>query len=255
MKLMENEVRGKSASIDGGFQNTDAVSFLAATAKGSVDLVLSDPPYIISRKSGFAKMGSKGVKRFGVSIDFGAWDNTTPESHAELMSQCARGWFAALRDGGTCIVWYDLWKIESLAKHLTDAGFRKLRFVEWLKKNPVPLNSKSGYLSNAREIALVAVKGGKATFHSAYDSGVYSGPIHRDGGKRLHPTQKPLGITGQLISKHSNPGDLVMDTFAGSGTHLVAAHMAGRRYAGCELDKHYYEVAKKRLAAAQKGIL
>ncbi len=237
------------------FQNTDAVSFLGAYQERSVDLVLSDPPYIISRKSGFKQMGSKGVKRFGVSIDFGAWDNTTPESHAELMSQCANGWFSALRDGGTCIIWYDLWKIESLAKHLTDAGFRKLRLVEWLKTNPVPLNSKSGYLSNAREIALVAVKGGKATFHSVYDNGLYSGPIHRDGGKRLHPTQKPLSITTQLILKHSNPGDLVMDTFVGSGTHLVAAQTAGRRYCGCEVDKHYYEVASKRLLAAQQGIL
>ncbi len=234
-----------------GFKNTDAVSFLADQPPGSVDLVLTDPPYIISRKSGFKNMGANGVKRFGISVDFGKWDNTDPATHAELMAACARGWYAALRDGGTAIVWYDLWKVESLAKHLTNAGFHKLRLIEWLKTNPVPLNSKAGYLSNAREVAIVAVKGGRATFNSQYDNGLYSFPIHRDGGKRLHPTQKSLAITSLLIAKHSNRGDLVIDTFAGSGTHLVSAFMAGRRYAGCELDKRYFQLASARLLSTK----
>jgi DNA modification methylase len=237
------------------FVNTDAVTFLNSQIPGSVDLVLTDPPYIISRKSGFKQMGSKGVKRFGISVDFGKWDNTDAATHFELMKTFTRGCYAALRDGGTIIVWYDVWKIESMANHLRSAGFHKLRLVEWLKTNPVPLNSKSGYLSNAREIAIVGIKGGRATFHSEYDNGVYSFPIHRDGGKRLHPTQKSLAITSQLIAKHSNKGDLVVDPFSGSGTHLVAARMAGRRYAGCELDPAYFEIASKRLMAAQPGEL
>ncbi len=72
------------------------------------------------------------------------------------------------------------------------------------------MNSKTNYLTNAREIAVVGVKGGKPTFHSEYDNGVYSYPICHDKG-RFHPTQKPIALLEELIEKHSNEGDLVLD--------------------------------------------
>jgi site-specific DNA-methyltransferase (adenine-specific) len=229
------------------FKNSDALSFLSTIKKSTVNLVLTDPPYIVSRKTGFGSVGKKGVERFAVSMDFGKWDNEPIEIHEELMSSVMKEYFRVLKPGGTAIVWYDLFKIESLKKWLEDAGFKQIRFIEWIKTNPVPLNSKLNYLTGAREVALTAVKGGKPTFKSEYDNGIYSAPIHRDGGKRLHPTQKPLGITSQLIEKHSNEGDLVLDSFCGSATTLCAAKSLGRNYLGCEIDEGYFELASARL--------
>ena len=118
--------------------------------------------------------------------------------------------------------------------------------AEWLKTNPVPINSKINYLTNSREIALVGVKGSKPTFNSSYDNGLYEYPICRDKG-RFHPTQKPIKLIEELILKHSNEGDLVLDCFSGSGTTAVACMNTGRTFLGCELDKEYYNKSLKRI--------
>ncbi len=233
------------------FENLDAITFLTSIENSSVDLIHTDPPYIISRKTGFGSIGEKGVKRFAVSMDFGEWDNEDVERHEEMMKSVIKEYYRVIKQGGTCIIWYDLFKIESLKKYLEDAGFKQIRFIEWVKTNPVPLNSKRNYLTGVREIALTAVKGGKPTFHSEYDNGIYSAPIHRDGGKRIHPTQKSLSITKELIEKHSNPGEIVLDTFCGSATTLCAATELERKYLGCEISEKYFVLAENRLGKLQ----
>ena len=129
---------------------------------------------------------------------------------------------------------------------MTEAKFKQIRFIEWIKTNPVPLNSSRNYLTNSREVALLGVKDGKPTFHSAYDNGIYHFPICHETG-RFHPTQKPYGLMISLIAKHSNEGDVVLDTFAGAATTLIAARNLGRSYIGCELDPEYFDKAEKRL--------
>ena len=228
-------------------KNLNALTFLSEIPSKSIDLVFADPPYIISRKTGFKSIGKRSVKRFAVSMDFGKWDNISIEEHNKLINAVIKESFRVLKEGGTFIFWYDLYKIESLKNMLERNGFSQIRFIEWIKTNPVPLNSKTNYLTNSREIALSAVKKGKPVFNSEYDNGVYSAPIHRDGGKRQHPCQKPLGITKQIIEKHTVKGSIVLDMFAGSGTTLCAAKMTQRKFMGCEIDIKYYRIALKRL--------
>jgi len=222
------------------FANTDAVSFLKDIDSGSIDLVFTDPPYVISRETGFHAVGKRGVKRFSLSMDFGPWDNPDEGLHNELMKSVISEYFRVLKKGGACIIWYDIYKLESLKCFMETAGFKQIRFIEWVKKNPVPLNSRVNYLTNCRETALTGVKEGKPVFNSKYDNGIYTSAIHRDGGKRLHPCQKPMNITIQIIEKHTNLGDTVLDTFAGSGTTLLAAAKCGRKFAGCEINREYY---------------
>jgi len=229
------------------FENRDAQDFLKEIDDNSIDLVLTDPPYQISKKTGFQAMGDKGVERLRISMDFGKWDKIAAEDHASLFDNVFGECYRVLRKGGTIIVFYDLWKLESLACLLKSKKFKMLRFIEWIKTIPVPINSKVSYLTNAREVAIVATKGSKPTFHAKYHNGVFSQPIHRDGGKRLHPTQKPLKLMHELIDIHSNAGDVVLDPFCGSATMLVAAIQQGRNAMGCELDKQYYDKAVERL--------
>jgi site-specific DNA-methyltransferase (adenine-specific) len=145
-----------------------------------------------------------------------------------------------LRTGGTLIIFFDLWKLTDLKNLLEKNKFKLLRFIEWIKTNPQPLNSRVNYLTNCREIALIGVKGGKHTFHSHQDNGIYHYPLQ--GGKnRFHPTQKSLPLFEELVEKHSNPGDLVMDTFLGSGTTALACKKKGRRFCGCEANEIYFK--------------
>ncbi len=217
----------------------DFHDFMASLTDGSVDLILTDPPYTISRKTGFSEVVT-GVKRFAVSMDFGDWD------HAQIdLTNMAAVFYDALRHGGTAIVWYDIWKLGELKDAMEKAGFKMLRQIIWQKTNPVPLNMKATYLSNSREMAIAGVKGGKPTFNSEYDNGIYRYPIPRHNGHRRHPTQKPLQLFSDLVLKHSAPGDMVVDPFLGGGTTAVAAVRNGRRFAGCDIDKDYVSVARK----------
>ena len=220
----------------------DFRDFLDSIASSSVDLVLTDPPYAISRKTGFKSLGRRSVKRFAVSMDFGEWD------HAEIdLEALARKTYRVLRKGGTVIVFYDLWKLERLRDALVSAGFSMIRLIVWEKTNPVPLNSKRTYLSNSREIAVAGVKGGKPTFNDAYHNGVYRYPIPRHNGNRIHPTQKPDDLFSELVRVHSCEGDLVVDPFLGGGTTAVAAITQGRRFRGCDIDERYIELVTERL--------
>ena len=224
----------------------DCFAFLDEQKPGSADFVLTDPPYAISRETGFKNGG--GVERFAVSMDFGEWDA------AEIdLPRFASGIFRTLRKGGTAIVWYDLWKITTLSDALQKAGFSMLRVLVWEKTNPVPLNNKAFYLSNGREVAVAAVKGGKPFFDSNYDNGLVVAPIPRHNGKRIHPTQKPVDMFADLICKHTVPGGIVIDPFLGSGTTAVAAVSEGREFRGCDLDPKYVKAAKARVKREQNA--
>lgn len=209
----------------------------------SVELVLIDPPYEISRDTNFAKGALKGtdVDRFRLSMDFGDWDNNFTGLDIAI-KECYR----ILKKGGTLICFYDLWKITTLKEYFDKAKFKQIRFIEWLKTNPVPLNSKLNYLTNSREIAITGVKGSKPTFHSEYDNGIYHYPICHEKD-RFHPTQKPLALIEELINKHSNEGDTVVDCFMGSGTTGVAAKKLNRNFIDIELNEEYFIKAKERI--------
>lgn len=229
--------------------NADCFDFLRQVKSNTVNLFLIDPPYQISRDTNFQSGKVKGsdVDRFRVSMNFGAWD-----SDFYGLESVVKEAYRVLVKGGSFICFYDLWKITVLKNYLDEANFKQVRFVEWLKTNPVPINSKLNYLTNAREIAVVGVKGSKPTFNSEYDNGIYKHPICHDKG-RFHPTQKPLALIEELIEKHSNEGDLVLDCFVGSGTTALASWNKSRNFIGCELDETYYE--KMLLRFEREGVL
>jgi len=229
------------------FVHQDARIFLKEIANDTIDFILTDPPYLISRKTGFSSPVKKGLKRLQTSMDFGKWDNISRIEYENILQDIIKECYRVLKKSGVIIIFYDLWKLESLKEILENYNFRMLRFVELLKTNPVPYNSKRFYLTNGREIAIAAVKGNKPRFNSEYHNGVFKYPIHRDGGKRLHPTQKSLKLMQDLILIHSKEGDIILDPFAGSATTLIAALSNNRRAIGCEINEQYYDIAVLRL--------
>ena len=193
-------------------------------------------------KKEYIKYGSIYGAKYAVKTDYGEWDS---DFTLETLEQFVKEFYRVLRPGGTAIIFFDLWKITPLADMMKTSRFKQLRMIEWIKTNPQPLNSSRNYLTNCREIALVGVKKSKPTFNSKYDNGVYRHPIATKD--RFHPTQKSLPLFEELIKKHSNEGDLVVDPFAGSATTGVAALVNGRQFKGCELDEDFFKKANKRL--------
>jgi site-specific DNA-methyltransferase (adenine-specific) len=260
-------------------ENMCGLEYLKTLDPNSIDLILTDPPYIISKstgldkhynnvkyneandinevktedewtnyklqnaieddthKSNYIKYGSIYGKKYCVKTDYGSWDSDFSLATLEKFIEI---YYSKLKKGGTLIMFFDLWKITNLKDLLEKYNFKQLRFIEWIKTNPQPRNSKVNYLTNTREIALLGVKDSNPTFNSSYDNGIYSYPLQ--GGKnRFHPTQKSLALFEELIKKHSNEGDIVLDTFLGSGTTALACKNTKRLFKGCEIDKTYYD--------------
>jgi site-specific DNA-methyltransferase (adenine-specific) len=181
------------------------------------------------------KVNEKYGKKFAVTSDFGQWDK---DYTIEDLRLSINEFYRILRKGGSCIIFFDLWKLETLKKLLSK--FSKHRFVEWIKTNPIPLNQYSTYLSNAREISISCVKGGKSTFNSKYDNGIYEYPIY-NGKDRFHPTQKSLPLFEELIKKHSKEGDVVVDPYAGSGTTALSSKNTNRIFICGEPSDEYFQ--------------
>ena len=289
-------------------ENMEGLEFLSEIPDDSIDLILTDPPYITSRTTGMDKWvdhiakqneeGSKDIKteeewwayksldgwldwfqasgitqiddevtkkkilpkmekmkkdyleygsiygkKFAVTTDYGEWDSQFTMEKLQLFM---KHFYRVLRKGGSCIVFFDIWKLSYLKEMMEEEKFKQLRFIEWIKTNPQPINSSRNYLTNCREIALSAVKVGSSTFNSKYDNAIYEFPLQ--GGKdRFHPTQKSLKLFRALIEKHSNEGDIVLDPFSGSGTTAVACKNLGRRFVGSEISEDFFKKSIDRI--------
>lgn len=233
---------------------------LSEIPDNSIDLILTDPPYLISRKSGFANCGESTSAEYqtkygNYKIDFGDWDKTPFDLDLLL-----RLFMQKLKPGGSMIIFYDFWKMQELKETAEEIGFKQPRLGCWNKTNPVPINSKLNYLTNGREFFVTFVKKSKPTFNSEYDVGdyyveedqslydTYFYPICHGKERTKHPTQKPLALIKELVLKHSNEGDMILDPFMGSGTTGVACVETNRNFTGIELEPNFFQIAKNRLS-------
>ena len=194
-------------------------------------------------KKNYLKYGSIYGSKYAIETNYGSWDE---DFKLSSLWSFVDEFYRTLRKGGTCIIWFDQWKISFLHQAMVQAGFKQMRLIEWVKTNPQPLNSRVNYLTNCREFAVLGVKGAKPTFNSKYDNAIYKYPIQ--GGKyRIIPTQKSTALCEDLIKKHSNEGDLILDPFMGSGTTAVAAYNTNRKVRGCEMRKDMYDQMIERI--------
>jgi len=223
----------------------DCFNFLKKIESNSIDLILTDPPYFISRSSNYTKYKDSidfvKNKYANHSIDFGYWD--TDIDIELLLSE----YYRVLKKGGTLLMFYDIWKATLLKEIAINNKFKQPRVCQWLKSNPVPINSKNNYLSNSSEYFFTFVKGQKPTFNSYYDKGVYIYPLCHGKERLKHPTQKPLALINELICKHSNENDIVLDTFSGSGTTAISCIEKNRRFICIEKDETYYDMSLNRV--------
>lgn len=270
-------------------KNVEGLLYLSTIPNNSIDLVLTDPPYIISKDSGMNEHYNnvkfnednnintvktiddwEEYKKENAIVDdenrdkylkYGSiygkkycvktdYGEWDSEFTMEMLEQFISEYYKKLKKGGTLIMFFDLWKITPLKELFEKYNFKQIRMIEWIKTNPQPRNSKVNYLTNCREIALIGVKGGTPTFNSSYDNGIYMFPLQ--GGKnRFHPTQKSLPLFETLINKHSNENDIVMDTFLGAGTTAIACKNTNRKFRGCEISKEYYDRTNEVLLAPE----
>ena len=127
----------------------DNKDFIEKISNKSIDLILTDPPYNISKESNLniIEPDNKLYNKFkNMSIDFGQWDKEELD-----WIYYFEQFYRVLKNGGTLIFFFDVWKLGYIKDIATEVGFIQPRVCQWVKTNPMPLNSKANYLSNSKE--------------------------------------------------------------------------------------------------------
>jgi len=211
---------------------------------GSVDLILTDPPYNVSKKNANIqrKRGKFGDAK-DIALDFGDWDYGKVKWE-DFIDDFVR----ILKPCGVLVLFYDRLELGCIGKYLVEKYNFKVRHVGCaIKKNPAPQARKVNWQVGS-ELFLVATKNQGAGHHFNYKLGqspdYYMFPVNY---KHYHSTQKHLGLIEWIVSYWSFENDLVVDPFLGSGTTAVACRRLKRNFIGIEINSEYCKIAKERL--------
>lgn len=228
--------------------NDDCFSALKNIPDGSVDLILTDPPYNIAQ---YSTGNMKFDWRAEINNDLAEWDL------AELRPRDFVDEFKRILSPKGNIFIFCSYNIIGEYHKAFDPQFDTFQFMVWHKTNPVPNFRKSSFLNSCELIVSCWNKGHTWNFtnqkdmHNFIESGICMGNerVKDENGKNLHPTQKPIAVLEKILKIASNEGDLVLDCFNGVGSTGVAALKNNRRYIGIEIDKTYIDATEKRLKA------
>lgn len=207
------------------FENTiiqgDSLEVLLGIPGNSVDLIVTDPPYLIGYRD-----------RQGRTVANDKDAEAVLPSYAEM--------YRVLKSDSLCVTFFGWSQIDHFAQAWREAGFRMVGDVVWHKSYA----SSTGYVGRHHEAAALLAKG-RPSYPQAPLPDVQPWTY---SGNRNHPTEKAVEVLSPLIKSFSSDGDIILDPFSGSGSTAVAASLLDRRYIGIELDNGYCELARKRLA-------
>lgn len=241
----------------------DCIEILKSFPENSVDLIFADPPYNLQLSKDLYRPNMTKVDavkdRWDKFNNFKEYDAFT----CEWLSASQR----VLKDTGTIWVIGSYHNIFRVGAIMQDLGFWILNDVVWIKKNPMP-NFRGVRFTNAHETLIWAQKkkGASYTFNhqslkalnddlqmrSDWNLPLVTGKQRiRSNGMKAHSTQKPEALLYRILLASSDPGDVVLDPFFGSGTTGAVAKQLGRNWIGIERDKKYIKIAQKRIDAVQ----
>lgn len=242
----------------------DSVEVLRKLPDNSVDLIFADPPYNLQLNGELWRPNQTKVD--AVTDDWDKYDSFEiyDKFSREWLKECRR----VLKENGTIWVIGSYHNIFRIGKIIQDVGLWILNDILWIKTNPMP-NFKGTRFNNAHETLIWASKNknSRYTFHyktmKAFNDDLqlrsdWYIPICNGGerlkdekGNKLHSTQKPEALLYRIIISTSNPGDVVLDPFMGSGTTGAIAKKLGRNFIGIEKDEKYIKFANERIEKAK----
>jgi modification methylase len=239
----------------------DCIAAMARLPAGSVDMVFADPPYNL-------QLGGDLFRPEGGLVDAvdDDWDKFATFADYDAFS---RAWLKEarriLKPNGTLWVIGSYHNIFRVGAALQDAGYWILNDIIWRKSNPMP-NFRGTRFTNAHETLIWASRSEDSRYTFNYRAmkalndelqmrsdwllPICSGGERvKDGGTKAHPTQKPESLLYRVMLACTNPGDVVLDPFFGTGTTGAVARRLGRQWIGIEREKRYVRVARERIAS------
>lgn len=205
----------------------DCTEALKSIASDSVDFVLTDPPYLTCYRD-----------RSGRTVS-----NDRAGDAAQVLSAFAEI-HRVMKPDTLCVSFYGWNAIDAFMQAWKAAGLMPVEHIVWKKRYA----SSKRFLNRTHEMAYVLAKGRPSLPSQPLDD---VQPWEYTGN-REHPTEKHVRILKPLIEAFTDPGDVVLDPFAGSGSTLAAAALLRRRYIGIELEQKYCRLAERRLAGVTR---
>lgn len=210
--------------------NGDCLELMKNIPDGSVDLVLTDPPYGMDfqshfRKEMYSKIGNDKV------LDW-------LESYVD---EC----FRILKDN-TAVYFFCSWHNVDIFKQAIEKKFKIKNILIWEKNNTSMGDLKASYAPK-HEFILYGNKGRRTFYGKRMEDVIFANKTKNEN----HPTEKPIDLLEQFINNSTEKNAVVFDGFMGSGSCGVACINTNRNFIGIELDKGYFEIAEKRINEAQ----
>ncbi|WP_421702172.1 site-specific DNA-methyltransferase [Aliiroseovarius sp.] len=243
----------------------DCIERMNSLPENSVDLIFADPPYNLQLKGELHRPDNSKVD--AVDNDWDQFDSF------RVYDEFTRAWLKAarriLKPNGAIWVIGSYHNVFRMGAELQNQGYWILNDVVWRKSNPMP-NFRGKRFTNAHETLIWASKGegAKYTFNyealKALNEGVQMRSdwvipictgherLKDENGDKAHPTQKPEALLHRVLVGCTNPGDVILDPFFGTGTTGAVAKMLGRDFIGIEREEAYRKVAEKRISKIRK---
>lgn len=232
----------------------DCVKVMRTIPDDSVDCIITDPPYNLGL---FMHKRNTNLKKMRENqFAYAGWDNMEykvwKKSMGKFMEQCAR----ISKKGASLVVFMSVLKVVDIVELAQKYGYYYKTTGVWHKLNPMPRNMNIHYVNSTECWIYFVYKNTSGTFnnngkvlHDYLESSVTPASEKKQGN---HPTQKPLKILNELITTLTNPNDIVLDPFMGSGSTCVSAALNGRRYIGVEVSEEYHSIAQNRIININK---
>ena len=218
--------------------NMDCIEYMATLPDGSVDLIVTDPPYKVTSKGNAGTMGGM-MKSTYMDGKIFKHNNIKPQEYIPEF-------YRLLKDGSHCYIMTNHVNLQEILNVATNSGFRFVKSLVWNKGNKI---SGTYYMSQF-EYVLFFRKGKGKKINKCGTSDILNVPNKKtkgEDGKNIHDTEKPIELMKILIENSSKENEIVFDPFIGVGTTAIACKELNRQYVGCEIDKHYFNIAQERV--------
>jgi DNA modification methylase len=222
--------------------NIDCIEGLKQLEKESIDAVITDPPYNISRETNFSTM--KGHR--GTSMDYGQWDKNADIT--SFIKELPR----VLKVGANVVI-FNCWEnLGDIAKAMRESSIEPKRCLVLSKSNPAPFNRERLFVNDVEFAVWGVYKNKDWVFNreEKLEKCVINTTVQ---GKKLHPTMKDIKVIEKLVRILSKSGGVILDCFMGSGTLALACKNTNRDFIGFEIDKKYCDIANERLTKLNDG--
>lgn len=230
--------------------NDDCRNILKTISSESVDLIVTDPPYLITPK------GNKKNRMLGgfIANDNLARSGKVFENNEINCSEYFSEFFRVLKDQTHCYVMCNNINLYEMIDEGQKAGFKFVKSLIWKKGNN---KIYCRWYMGCFEYILLFRKGGAKPINELSTPDILDIPINKlknEDGSNTHNTEKPVELMKVLVRNSSNVGETVLDPFMGIGSTGIACSQLNRNFIGIEINSTYFNVAKNRIEAGEQKV-